>query len=423
MLSFIKKFLLVTLLIAIPVVAMDPKGAGADPKIEQQLQAIIKGLADVKIPNKQAAEVFYPELDKSPRKSAVMRSVLEQYLNPAKPFASSFAKKIIELYPLRVVSPFPFGTKGAVSVAFSPDGKKIASGLGNAAIRLWDTVTNTLIEDLLGHVEIVTSVAFSPNGTKLASGSRDKTVKLWNMATNTLIATLEGHAGAVRSLAFSPDGTRLASVSSDKTIKLWNMTTNTLISTLEGRSEAVTSVAFSPDGTKLAFGSMTGFIELWNMATNTLIIRWRSHTRSVCSVAFSPDGTKLACASIDNIKLWDMTTNTLISTLEGHALLSVVFSPDGTILNSASSNGIILLWDLRRYVQLPQFLKSLYADTKGLKKFLLLNAIFDNYEKKKQPLKIYQPEAIALLKDLPTWLQKPLQDQNMVRVFTKIQNK
>ncbi|MFH1097608.1 MAG: hypothetical protein V1749_08940, partial [Candidatus Desantisbacteria bacterium] len=124
----------------------------------------------------------------------------------------------------------------------------------------------TLFKTLEGHGYSVHSVAFSPDGRYLASGSCDNTIKLWEMPSGNLLKTLEGHGNYVNSVAFSPDGRYLASGSWDNTIKLWEMPSGNLLKTLEGHSNSVISVAFSPDGRYLASGSRDKTIKLWEMS-------------------------------------------------------------------------------------------------------------------------------------------------------------
>ena len=142
------------------------------------------------------------------------------------------------------------------SVAFSRDGKMLASGSKDATIKLWDVTTGKEQATLKGHMDWVTSVAFSPNSKTLASGSRDRTIKLWNVATGKEQASLKGHTNVVFSVAFSPDGKTLASASWDKTVKLWDVATAKERATLKGHTRLVYSVAFSPDGKTLASGSL-----------------------------------------------------------------------------------------------------------------------------------------------------------------------
>ena len=203
-------------------------------------------------------------------------------------------------------------TDNVLSVAFSPDGKILASGSEDGTIKLWDVAMGEEIHTLVGHTLYVTSVAFDPDGTIIASGSFDKTIKLWDVATGEEIRTLTGHSKYVVSVAFSPDGKVLASASSstldDNSVKLWDVATGREIRTLTHNVHLPTiSVAFSPDGKILASGSLDKTIKLWDVATGQVIHTLTGHAAGVESVAFSPDGKILASGSLDKtIKLWDI---------------------------------------------------------------------------------------------------------------------
>jgi hypothetical protein len=243
-------------------------------------------------------------------------------------------------------------TDWVTSVAFSPDGRLLASGSFDKTIELWEVATGSEV-DTLGPTGYVVSVAFSPDGRLLASGSSDKTIRLWEVATGSEVRTLTGHTDWVYSVAFSPDGRLLASGSSDKTIRLWEVATGSLVRTLSGHTGGVTSVAFSPDGRLLASGSLDATIKLWEVASGREVRTLSGHTGGVTSVAFSPDGRLLASGSLDaTIKLWEVASGREVRTLSGHPLRphrgchsSVAFSPDGRLLASGSGDTTITLWE------------------------------------------------------------------------------
>ena len=234
----------------------------------------------------------------------------------------------------------------AEAVAFSPDGRYMATGEWDKAVKLWDVTTWSPVATMDGHTEQVVAVAFSPDSRLLASGSRDKTVKIWDVAGDKVITTLKGHTGDVQAVAFSPDGKTLASGSSDNTIKLWDVASGQELHTLQGHTRPINSVAFSPDGHTLASGSDDNSVKLWDVAGGKESRTLAGHTDSVRAVAYNPDGLTLASGSSDSsIRIWDATSGQLVSTLQSPAaVLSLAYSSDRNTLASGSGGNSVYLW-------------------------------------------------------------------------------
>jgi len=253
-------------------------------------------------------------------------------------------------------------TKGVNSVAFSSDGEILASGSEDTTVKLWRytfdrferiILKRSLKRILEGHSAGVNSVAFSVDGKILASGSKDNTVKLWGVASGLLLRTLEGHSNWVNLVAFSADGKTLASGGEDKTVRLWDVASGRTLRTLEGHSDRINSVAFSADGQTLVSGSGRAVdptdktVRLWDVTSGSLLRTMEGHSKGVNSVAFSADSKTLASGSEDNtVKLWDVTSGRLLRTLEGHSnrVNSVAFSADSKTLVSGSYDTSIRFW-------------------------------------------------------------------------------
>ena len=159
--------------------------------------------------------------------------------------------------------PLQTSAQHCLYVSVSPDGSTLAAAADHS-VQLWNLEERTLGLTLEGHEDYVRCVAFSGDGKLIASASSDSTTKLWNAATGELHRTLRGHDGGVSWVDFTPDGKTIATAGRDATIRLWDCDTGDEKTVLRGHDAWVTSLDFSPDGNTLASTSQDGTVRIWN---------------------------------------------------------------------------------------------------------------------------------------------------------------
>jgi WD40 repeat protein len=236
-----------------------------------------------------------------------------------------------------------------LGVAWSPDGRRLATASNDCTARIWDARNGSECAVLHGHEDWVRGLTWSPDGRRLGTASMDRTARIWDADTGRELAMLCGHDDAVWDVAWSPEGQRLATVSRDCTTRIWDADSGSELAVLRGHNDDVWGVAWSPDGLRIASGSRDRTARIWDVNSHRALTVLRGHTDGgVRGVVWSPDHARLATASDDHTaRIWDTNNGNELAVLRGHAdeVRGVAWSPDGRRLATASVDRTARIWD------------------------------------------------------------------------------
>jgi WD40 repeat protein len=238
-------------------------------------------------------------------------------------------------------------------IAWSPDGRLLATPFGDKTVRVRDAGTGHLVRTLEGHTNDVVTVSWSPDGRLLASGGQEGTVRVWDAGTGQPVRHLEGHTLWVKSLSWSPDGRLLTSGGDDGTVRVWDAGTGQPVRKLGGNTGLANSVSWSPDGRLLASGGQEGTVQVWDAGTGQPVRHLEGHTEWVKSLSWSSDGRLLASKSGDGtVRLWRGDTWAEVGRLSEPCSStlwapSLAFHPSRAVLATlGEKDRVVRIWDL-----------------------------------------------------------------------------
>ena len=235
-------------------------------------------------------------------------------------------------------------TDPVYAIAWSPDGKMLATAGFDNTVRLWDAATRKEIKKYEGHTKLVLAVAISPDGKHILSGSQDNTAKIWDVPTSGPAKTFAGHPAALQALAIKPDGKQFAAAAG-KSVKIWDLTTGASVKDLEGHAGDVACACWRGDGGQLATGDKAHTIRLWK-GDFTPEATIETPADGVLGLAYLPGNQQLVSAGSDGLaRLWQLPVAAPRRFDTKGPVTAFALGRDGTKLATAGADKVVRIWN------------------------------------------------------------------------------
>jgi WD40 repeat protein len=242
-------------------------------------------------------------------------------------------------------------------IAFAPDGRTIVTGAAytDSVVRAWDPMTGQIKGRWRGHKDGIEAIAYTRDGKLVASGSQDGTVRLWDPVSGKEVHRLDARDGMIYGMAFSPDGKRLAAGGKRKAVHLWDVATGKELEAFDNPGGFILRIAYSPNGKLLATrGIDEDVVRIWDASTGKELRQLRGPKAGCPQLSFAPDSCMLAVNGDDGmVRIWDATTGRELQALgeplqpgEANRCLGVVFAPDGRSLAAGYDDRTTRVWEL-----------------------------------------------------------------------------
>jgi eukaryotic-like serine/threonine-protein kinase len=237
------------------------------------------------------------------------------------------------------------------ALAWSPDGKMLASTGGDKQVCVWEALTGKVVFIYQKHTANVHALAWSPNSKYVASAGNDRTVQVWQAKDGQAFTVYQEHRRWVQALSWSLDARLIASGDASGQIHLWNPRTRQCEASYRQHRASIYALSFSPDGSLVASGDEAGAIHVWESISLSLYATHTNHQEEISALAWSPDGKCIASSSEDRkdhaLHIWQATTGTQVATYAPHERMinALAWSPDGQYLASASRDQTVRILD------------------------------------------------------------------------------